>query len=227
MDFLDVGLLIMLVVILPTRAIWRSIRQSASDATTVSRVPNYQRSISVALFLTVCLAAIWIARDRSIDALGLAPPTSLGAMIGMCIAVVVAVSMIVIKPRQNPERDRQALAQSDHMMPQDDREQAWFIALALVAGFSWEVLYRGYLIWLLAPLLGLIASVLTSAIIYGLAHGIKSLKQVASSIAAALVFTSAYAVSGNLWWLILLHAMMPLIGMIAVKRLRDQVAQAG
>ena len=100
-----------------------------------------------------------------------------------------------------------------------------FALLAFAAGFGWEVLYRGFLLFYLQPYVGLAGAVFVSAIVYGAAHEFRSWSQSAASIAAAFSFTIGYALTDNLWWLILLHTGLPLVGiMIAGKRLKAELS---
>ena len=89
------------------------------------------------------------------------------------------------------------------------------LIMGVVVGFAWELLYRGYLLWVLAPRLGIPLAVLLAAAAYGAAHGYKTPKQFAGSLASALVFTLADVVSHSLWWLMLVHAGLPVLLVLA------------
>ncbi|WP_174280593.1 CPBP family intramembrane glutamic endopeptidase, partial [Sphingomonas bacterium] len=99
------------------------------------------------------------------------------------------------------------------MMPRGRRETGWFLAFAIGVGGGWEVLYRGYLFWSLAPLTGGLGAVAAMALSYGVAHGYRGPGALAASIAGALFFAGGYALTGSLWWLIVLHVGLPLIGL--------------
>ena len=85
----------------------------------------------------------------------------------------------------------------------------------LVISVAWEVLYRGYLMWMLAPRIRAMFALIVAAAAYGVAHGYQNPKLFAGSLISALIFTTAYAVSHSLWWLVLIHAGLPMLMMTA------------
>jgi len=105
-------------------------------------------------------------------------------------------------------------------LPQDRDETRAYLAFTPFAGFGWEILYRGFLLWWLAPLVGIIAAVSISSLAYGLAHGWQSQAQGIGSIVSAFLFTIGYALTGSLWWLIAIHTALPLVGLLAAWRAR-------
>src|SRR5471032_1066689 len=54
---------------------------------------------------------------------------------------------------------------------------------------------------------------------YGAGHGFENVKQFLGSIVAAFAFTVEYALTGSLWWLIVLHAAAPVTMFLAVGKL--------
>lgn len=82
---------------------------------------------------------------------------------------------------------------------------------------GWEILYRGFIL-LLTPNTGLPIAITISALAYGIAHGYRSPKQLIASIVSAFAFTIAYALTHSLWWLIVIHAGLPLSAVPAALR---------
>ena len=66
----------------------------------------------------------------------------------------------------------------------------------------------------------MIHAVAIASAAYGAGHGIGDKRELAGSLAVALLFTTAYALTRSLWWLMLLHAGLPLVGALAGRRLR-------
>jgi len=83
---------------------------------------------------------------------------------------------------------------------------------------GWEVLYRGFLLLVLTPVIGLPLAIAASALAYGIGHGYENPKQLIGSIISAFFFTIAYAWTQSLWWLILVHVFIPLSTIPAVMR---------
>ena len=111
--------------------------------------------------------------------------------------------------------DNNGQVKGNDLLPESARDIRLFMLFVLMVGFGWEVLYRGFLLLYLPPHIGLPGAVVTAALAYGLAHGIKSRGQVIGSIIAAFAFTIGYVLTQNLWWLIILHVGLPLIGLAA------------
>jgi membrane protease YdiL (CAAX protease family) len=103
-------------------------------------------------------------------------------------------------------------------MARGPREVAVFLISTPLICFAWELLYRGYLLWWLSPLIGIPLAVVCASVSYGLVHGWKSARESLRSIAGAFAFTISYALTGSLWWLIVIHVGLPLISFIAVRR---------
>ena len=103
------------------------------------------------------------------------------------------------------------------MFPETSGEMRLFLLVSLAVGCGWEILYRGFLLLYLQPTTGLGGAVIIAAFAYGAAHGFKSPKQFAASIMSALAFTIGYAVTSNLWWLMLLHTGLMLLGALSSK----------
>ena len=61
---------------------------------------------------------------------------------------------------------------------------------------------------------------------YGAAHGYKNPRQFAGSIAASFAFAIGYALTGSLWWLIVLHAAAPVTMLFTVKKIQARAASA-
>ena len=214
---LDLGLAGVLVFILPAYMFWRSIGRRGKPPEHRSR--QYLRSMLIATLLVSTLAFQWRCTGRAFSSLGLAAPVSTAALIelgvGLCILIGLGATMIS-RPRSS-QREAQA-DPSYEIMPQTRTEMILFVAFALVIGCSWEILYRGYLLWFLPARVGLPMSVALATVAYGLAHGFRSVKMLVGSLVSALTFTAAFALTRSLWWLMLVHCGLPLLGAVAFRR---------
>jgi membrane protease YdiL (CAAX protease family) len=98
-------------------------------------------------------------------------------------------------------------------------ELAVFVPVAITAGVWEELLYRGFLIWFLAPTTGLAGAVLISSAIFGLGHAYQGWRGVLTTALVGLIFAVLYVASGSLWWLMLAHAIVDIYGGIAAFRI--------
>lgn len=216
LTLLDDFLIALLVVGLPARALWRDFR---GNARTANRARTYRTSILIIATLMALLSADWLQTGRSVAALGLGWPVSLRAVGGLAFATGALLILVATasRPRQRTVTIEQQ-ASIDRLMPQGALETRYFVAFGLLAGFGWEVLFRGFLLFVLIPPLGQVAAVTTSALSYGLGHGMRSRSQAVQSVLAAFAFTLAYVLTQNLWGLILVHAALPFVGLLAAQR---------
>jgi membrane protease YdiL (CAAX protease family) len=206
----DLLLTACLVVLLPSYQLWRSLK--TRNTPPKPGVGRYVRGMAIAVVLTVAMLAIWLGDGRSWTALGLGLP--LPGLIGLGLAVVGLVGMGVLMRRQMTAAGGPPKVASD-LLPTTPNERRMFLVMGVVLGVAWELLYRGYLLWMLAPRLGTVAAVVIASAAYGAAHGYKGPKPFVGSLLSALIFTTAYALSHSLWWLMLIHAGLPILMMLA------------
>lgn len=213
---------LLLVVALPLRALIHS----RSGKPPRSRTRRYVETIAEIVALLLGLGLIAYLNDIGPADLGLGWPPPNPGRIGLIIAAVLIAGLIgavlFLKPKRTSTREQEAMSE----LPRTSEERFAFLAFTPFAGFGWEILYRGYLLWWLTPLVGIIGAVVIASFAYGLAHGWKSRTAGIASIVSAFLFTIAYAVTGSLWWLIAIHTALPLIGLLAGRRARLQQAKA-
>jgi membrane protease YdiL (CAAX protease family) len=215
---LDGLLVACLVVVLPGYMLWRSIAGRGKPAK--PKLGRYLRSGGIALTLDALVWIDWSLQRRSADALGIGSITTpglIGLGIGVCAVVALGLGVVVQLRFAKPET-RKIL---DDMLPTTSSEFVAFVAFVLVLGTSWELLYRGFLLWALTPQIGMIASVVVAASAYGVAHGYKNARTFAASLLSAFVFTIGYALTKNLWWLMVIHCSLPLMGAFAARSMQS------
>lgn len=216
MTSLDWVLLGALLVVLPAEALWHSVaRRERPKRPLASRLA---RSLRVIIVLLALLFTIWGFEGRSYQLLGLDMPVSTAGLIGLAATGVILAGLaaaIMVTKRRPPAAEDAAAAD---MLPEHRSETILFVLFGLAAGAGWELLYRGFLLWALTPLIGLAGAVIVAAVAYALGHGSKDAKSLIGSTIASFLFTIGYAVTGSLWWLMLLHAGLPLIGLLAGRR---------
>jgi membrane protease YdiL (CAAX protease family) len=202
----DLVLTVCLVLVVPTYGLWRSLRPPGVPKRPVRE--RYFGTIAMALALTVGLAAVWLPAHRSAADLGLGLPLAGKLGLGLAAIVLAMACVMVLRAKR---KGVQTPPETLDLLPKTPGDFAAFLAMGVVVGLAWEVLFRGYLLWFLTPRLGIVGAVLAASAAYGAAHGYKSPKQFIGSLVAALVFTTAYALTHSLWWLMLIHAGLPVL----------------
>jgi membrane protease YdiL (CAAX protease family) len=209
-SMLDGLMSVLLIFGLPARAIFRKRK------TGISKTQAYQRSLATAAAIFCAFILLWSSQKRSLELLGLWPLRPVDfALIATSIAALI---LLFIIGRMTMGRQPAGGDPKPSSFPNGPEETRWFLIMASGLGVIWEILYRGYLQWSLGAVMGLWPAVLISAAAYGLAHGIKSRTQIIGSLISALLFSAAYALSHSLWWLIVLHSGLPMVGILLNQR---------
>lgn len=216
---LDALLSIYLIIIFPCYKLWTS-HHTKQSRNINTRMHRYIKTIIlIALPLAALLASYWNSA-RAPDTLGLDVPVSQAGQWGIIFALALLIALAVAGPlRQKSLTDKKrieylALIKNDQLMPRTHGELWTFAIATLFIGAGWEILYRGFLLSTLAPMIGTAGAVVLSALAYAAAHGYKNPRKLAASILAALLFALAFCASKSLWWLMLVHIGLPFIGIV-------------
>lgn len=213
-----------LLLVAPALNMWRSLRPKSNKT---PRTPIL-RYWSMSWQVMVMLGILWIGSRQagySAREVGFDIPLSNAGAWGLGIAVLLlgglTVAGSVIERRYMPERraeNERKLLDADFPWPRTGGEALVFALSMSLMTAGWEILYRGFILLLLTPSTGLPIAITISALAYGIAHGYKSPKQLIASIVSAFVFMIAYALTHSLWWLIVIHAGLPLSAVPAALR---------
>lgn len=206
LHILEFALTAWLVLGLPGLALWKQLRKPRRPERS-RRAAHVFNVVMIAIMLAITALLAWGLHGLPAD-LGFDLPLARGGKIGLAIAVaLILVALIVdaVWKHRHPEAEQRAIERLDAMLPRTVADLRWFAAFILAAGTGWEILYRGFLLWVLTPLVGVVGAVCVAAIAYGFAHGFKSRKRVLGSLVSSFAFTIAFALTHSLWWLMLLH----------------------
>jgi membrane protease YdiL (CAAX protease family) len=104
------------------------------------------------------------------------------------------------------------------LLPRDDADEASFRVLSVTAGICEEVLYRGFALAVLTPLVGVIGAVIGSSIGFGLGHAYQGSGGFLKTTAVGLVMAGLVLLAGSLWVAMVLHAAVDLNGGALARR---------
>lgn len=211
-------LVLVLVAMVPLEGIhaFRSLRARLERGDPDARVVSYRRGLVLLWGLAGILAAGWIALGREAAALGVAAPDGLLSW-GLLAAALGASAYQLLAVRRlgdRPEELAQVTSQLEALrplLPRDDRELGWFAALGVTAGISEELLYRGFLIAYLSVWVGLWPAVVLSSVVFGVGHVYQGGASAALRTGlVGLVLGVVYALAGQIWAPMVLHAAVDL-----------------
>lgn len=131
---------------------------AAGDPTARTRI--YRRTVLEQWALTAVAVALTLIHARSFSTtLGLSVPTGWRLVLGLAVPLVyLLIAMVQLRSFSRPEtiaKVRDSVAPLKPLLPHTPAEWSGFRPLAVTAGICEELLFRGYLVWVLTPMLGL------------------------------------------------------------------------
>ena len=192
-------------------------------------------SIAMALLWTLVIVgiALWLSNGRTWPALGMTVPKgwrlwgSVILIVGITLHQARAVTKIARISGPKPKL-RARIGKRSIALPHTSAELRWFVAVSLTAGFCEEFLFRGYLIWAFAPLLGWWGAAALSLSVFAAAHAYQGKAGVITSGFGGAVLTLLVAITGSLIPAIVLHALIDIIsGVVAWLVLREEPVNIG
>jgi membrane protease YdiL (CAAX protease family) len=205
-------------VAMPLGAAVSSVAASGETLTSAEKVRLYWlNSASLWAFALVVVGAhAW--RGRALATLGLRLPDWSGVATLVVAVLLVAFALDAAWQTRDAaarQRTRERMLHDSPFMPATTRELAHFVVLALSAGVSEELLFRGFLIRYLEALLGTSAAaeataIAAPALVFGVAPAYQGALAVAKVMVLAVAFGVLFVATSSLLVPIVLHALLDL-----------------
>jgi membrane protease YdiL (CAAX protease family) len=197
---------------------WPRVSRAIRAGIPGARTRLYRDTIAVEWLGTLYVFALWIVWRRPWSTLWLDGIRPLRFFLGCLLAVGVIIffglqTRKVQKALAQPKvaaslREKFAFAYA--LVPGTAGERRTFWLLSITAGVCEEIIYRGFLIWLVATWTGLIAAVVISSIVFGLAHIYLGVAQVPRTAIIGFLLAIVVVASGSILPAIVIHAAMDL-----------------
>ncbi len=215
---IDVALVVLFAAVWPLVeyfVLWpRHVRAvDAGDPRARSRA--YQRTLVEQWLLAGAVVAVMLAAGRPLTVLGLEPPHGWRLWLGTALPALYAV-LIVVQGRALALRPaslaklRLRLQPLRALIPHTAGEYRLFVPVSLTAGICEELLFRGYLVWVLQHWLGVWAAAGVSMVIFGLGHSYQGAKFGVRAFMAGVAMGLLALATGSVLPGMALHALVDL-----------------
>ncbi|MBL6689485.1 MAG: CPBP family intramembrane metalloprotease [Pseudomonadales bacterium] len=171
------------------------------------------------------LAAGWLLLDRPLANLGMQPGSAIGYATGGAVALLLVVffgyQLTQIRKISFAEKQRQfvALGVVGYALPRTRQEYVFSNFVSITAGIVEELVYRGYVIWLLSLYMPLWAAAIVSTIAFGVAHAYQGWEGILKTGFVGGIFATIYLATGSIWIPVVLHALLDMLQMAMVREL--------
>jgi hypothetical protein len=197
---------------------WPRLRDAMERGVPNARRDTYRRVLAGQWACAGLLIARWVTTHRTWSDLRLTVPADWRTIAGAAIVVLVAgfFAFQAIVVHRLPPAKRAAIAPRIGavavLLPRTRAELGWFSALSVTAGIVEELLYRGFLLWLLQPSMGIAAAAAVSVAVFGLGHAYQGRSGALRATAAGAVMTGIVLLTGSLIPAMIVHAIIDLGG---------------
>ncbi|MFN8548676.1 MAG: CPBP family intramembrane glutamic endopeptidase [Candidatus Eisenbacteria bacterium] len=217
LGWFELGLFGLIAIVGPLLDLWlfTRLRRATARNTAGARARYYVGGMIWQWGLVALLAWLWISGGRSTDALHLGSTQPLRHVLGAILAGGYVWAALSARRRllAQPEKLSRLMA-SMHaalpLLPHTRTEARLFAAVAITAGITEEVLFRGFTLLWATSLLGPIVGFAVSTIAFGLAHLYLGREHVIRTTLVGALLAVVVLVAGNLWPAIVIHATMDL-----------------
>jgi membrane protease YdiL (CAAX protease family) len=197
-----------------------------------ARIAEYRGTIAIWIGFAVALVLLWILMGREWADLGLrwADPGRAGLGLGLGLGLLWLTHVQLNRLVATGREDRTAVEHIGDLlilMPSNRRELAWFRGVAVNAGVTEELIYRGFLLWYLEPVVGTVGAALLAIAAFTLGHAYQGLANLPGIAFASTCFVGLYLLTGSLIIPVVLHATLDIIQGNALARLLDRPKEAG
>jgi len=195
---------------------WRAARLPV-ERIAGTRLTVYAQTLLFLLVLATCSVVVIYKDGQSLSGFGVhAGNLSRAVGPGVAAAAVLALAVCGLE-RIAGFREKDLLV---YLMPVTGVEKTVYILLAIVAGFSEEIIYRGFLIDRFSTLFGSVwLAALASSALFGFSHGYQGRVGIVRSGLIGLALASLYLRTGNLVTVMVTHAAYDLIVALVFARL--------
>src|SRR5438045_183706 len=180
-----------------------------------ARSRTYTRTLWEEWLFSAAVVAVMLYAGRSLGVLNLASPHGWRLAVGVALPLAY-LALIVTQGRMlagRPEaltKLRKRLQPLRALVPHTPAEYRLFVPLSITAGICEELLFRGYLVWVLRSWIGLYPAAVASMIVFGLGHAYQGFKFGVRAFLAGVFMGLLALTTGSILPGMALHALIDL-----------------
>ena len=234
LDLYALTVLLVLGIVAPLLGVWdfrRLLRWTAAGHAD-ARLKTYRWIHIMEWGMTLPLVGWWLLAGRDLESLGLVPEYYgwrwLALGVGLAgVGFMIWQMMNVVRNSEELEKLRGTMGDLRALAPQSPEEVRAFSLVAVTAGICEEIVYRGVLMAVLVPAIGLWPTVGLTSVIFGMGHVYQGFEGIVKSTLVGLAMALLTVFSGSLFVAIVLHAVVDLTsGRMMGLALQGEMAQS-
>jgi membrane protease YdiL (CAAX protease family) len=188
---------------------YRRARRLFASGNPEAKVKLYRSMVGEQIVTTAAVLALWRSGATSAS-LGFVAPRSWALTVATALIIIVALVWSSLRIRPKAQKLRQKLQDGiGALLPESPQERFWWGAVSVGAGVSEEFAFRGFLFYYCThylPHTNLIARVLLTSLVFGLAHIYQGKKGAIGAGILGLALAGLYLMTGSLLLPVVIHA---------------------
>jgi len=230
LSLVDIVMLAIIVVGLPLEGLLtvKNTRARLRSGAPGVRVTHYTSTIMLLWGVSLPILVMWAVSERGWDALGFQIQTGMMPLIGWILAALMTAFFIyqfvlVSASEKVRQQFRDGLLKDDVMagfMPNTADERHLFNLLAITAGITEEIIFRGYLIWAFSLFLPIWAAAIGSLLVFTILHIYQGAKNLLPIFLMGALVTLIFVLSGSIWPAIAVHVFVDILNNLTVSKAR-------
>lgn len=211
-----IGIIVLALALSPLRD--RASKRRLAAGEPGAKLRTYSDTLILLWGLTAVSTVCWLISGRTVEALGWRAPEGIGGIVGWVIAglgcayfvVVVGQALASARVRDAVRRQLDAGGDVELLRPRRKTEFAVYQLVAITAGVTEEVVFRGFLIGAFALIAPVWAAAIGATVLFLLGHAYQGPKGMIRIIPISALLALLFVISGSLWPGMLLHVVVDL-----------------